>query len=181
MPKRSAASTCFRPRPFMSVSILKTSCALTKCSPAFGTPRSLNTFRPPFSYPFLLMVFSPLQSVRLTQPLLHQFQVPGGLASSFRFLLESVKDVHRSGIAQGVHGAKRIATKVLYHFHHPCPAEAAEGLRIAMLAAALRDVEGITHVILDRPGKPTQVPAARSDPDHRFQGQIRSHLRLLRI
>src|SRR6266404_9505809 len=96
------------------------------------------------------------------QPLLHQLQVPARrLASSLRFLLESVKDVYRSRIPQAVNGAKRIAAKVLYHFHHPCPAKAAERVRIAMLAAALRDVEGITHVILDRSGKRTQVPAAR--------------------
>jgi len=76
------------------------------------------------------------------QPLLHQLQVPARrLASSLRFLLESVKDVYRSRIPQAVNGAKRIAAKVLYHFHHPCPAKAAERVRIAMLAAALRDVE----------------------------------------
>jgi len=39
----------FRPRSFMIASILNTSCALTKCSSAFGTPRSLNTLRLPIS------------------------------------------------------------------------------------------------------------------------------------
>jgi hypothetical protein len=76
----------------------------------------------------------------LTQPFLHQFQVPARrLASSLRFLLESVKDLRRSRIPQGVHGTKRIARKILYHVHHPCPAKAAQRLRISMLAAALRD------------------------------------------
>jgi hypothetical protein len=48
----------FRPRSFMIVSILNTSCALTKCSSAFGTPMSLKTFLLPVSYRFLLLMAS---------------------------------------------------------------------------------------------------------------------------
>src|ERR1700733_2209087 len=55
MPKRSAASTCFKPRSFMIVSILKTSCALIRCSSAFGMPMSLNTFPLLASHLFLVM------------------------------------------------------------------------------------------------------------------------------
>src|SRR5437667_4173970 len=59
-PNKPAASTCLRPRALKMVSILNTSCALTKCSSAFGTPMSLNTLRLPILYPFLrLIAFSP--------------------------------------------------------------------------------------------------------------------------
>jgi hypothetical protein len=46
-PNIAAVSTCLRPRFFRIVSILNTSCALTKCSSALGTPMSLNTLRLP--------------------------------------------------------------------------------------------------------------------------------------
>ena len=61
-PERSAASTCFNPRSFIIVSILKTSCAFTRCSSAFGKPISLNTFPLLAAYALFLMVLSPVRS-----------------------------------------------------------------------------------------------------------------------
>src|SRR5260370_7447199 len=61
MPNRLEGFCCGRLRTFMSVSILKTSCALTKCSSAFRTPISLNTFRLPVSYLFLVKGMLPLR------------------------------------------------------------------------------------------------------------------------
>ena len=50
---------------FRIVSILNTSCALTRCSSALGTPMSLNTLPLPVSYGFLLLIaLSLLQFVR---------------------------------------------------------------------------------------------------------------------
>jgi hypothetical protein len=47
-----------------------------------------------------------------------------------------------------------------------------------MLAAALRNLQGISHVILDRIGKRAQILAARSDPYHRLQEWFIGHRQL---
>jgi len=92
--------------------------------------------------------------------LLDQLGVPARcLATNLRFLLEGVKHVHRSREPEGVYGAERIAAKVLDHFHHPCPAKAAQRLRITVFAAVLRDLQGITNMILDPLRESAQVLA----------------------
>ncbi len=55
-PRSSAASVCFIWRFFMIVSILKTNCAFTRCSSAFGTPISRKTLPLPDSWTLLLML-----------------------------------------------------------------------------------------------------------------------------
>jgi len=116
------ASTCFRRRFFMMPSILNTSCALIRCSSAFGTPMSLNTFRFPVSYPFLLVAFPPLQSVPPPQESLNQINTPARrFPPGLRFLLKSVKDVSSGRVPNGVHGAECVAAIVVDDFNHPPP------------------------------------------------------------
>jgi hypothetical protein len=47
--------------------------------------------------------------------------------------------------------------EILDYLHHAGSSEPAQGLRIAVLAAALRNVEGVTYMILNRLGKCPQV------------------------
>jgi hypothetical protein len=65
-------------------------------------------------------------------------------------------------VSQRVHRAKRVAAKILDHFHNPRPAKAGQRFRVTVLSAALRDVQGITHMVLDGLGKRAQILAARS-------------------
>lgn len=70
-----------------------------------------------------------------------------------------MKDINRTREPQGVDCAKRIAAKVLDYFHYSRSAKAAQRLCIAVLAAALRDVQGVAHVILNWLGKGAQILA----------------------
>jgi hypothetical protein len=97
--------------------------------------------------------------------------------SALRFLLEGVKDVDRIREPHRIHGAKCVAAIILDHFHHPSPAKTSQGLRVAVLAAALRDVQGIAHVILYVLGEFAQILAARSHPDYRLERRLCHHCR----
>ena len=44
-----------------------------------------------------------------------------------------------------------------------------------MLATALRDVEGVSHLILNRVGQGAQILPARSDPHHRLERRLIHH------
>ena len=68
-----------------------------------------------------------------------------------------MQHVHRPRVPQRVDSAKCIATKILNHLHDPCPAKASHCFRVVVLTAALRDVQCITHVILDRTGELAQI------------------------
>jgi hypothetical protein len=60
-------------------------------------------------------------------------------------------------------------------FYDPGPVKAAQRLRVAVLAAALGNVQGIAHVILHGFGELSQIFAARSNPDHRPQRLFIGH------
>ena len=104
------------------------------------------------------------------QPLSYQLHVPvRRQPSGLRFLLEGVKHIHGPCVPHGINGSECIVAIVLDDFHNPCPAEATERLRVAVLAAWLRDIQGIAHVILYRIGEldkslrldPTQITGFR--------------------
>jgi len=78
-------------------------------------------------------------------------------------------------VAYRVHGPERVAPEILDHFHNSGPAEPAQRLGVAVPAAALGNLQGIPHMILDRLGKCPQVLQARTDPDHRLQERRVGH------
>jgi len=79
-------------------------------------------------------------------------------------------------VFQRVHGSECIAAKILNHFKHPCPTKAGQHFGIAMFATALRDINRIAHLMLDRIRKVLQILAARPHPDHRLERRLFSHL-----
>ena len=66
-------------------------------------------------------------------------------------------------IPQRVH-RERSAAIILDDLHHSGPAEAGQCLRVPMLAALLRDIQRIAHMVLYRIGELAQILAARSAP-----------------
>jgi hypothetical protein len=55
-------------------------------------------------------------------------------------------------VFQRVHRSECIAAKILNDFKHPLPHQNRSALWIAMLAAALRDINRIAHLMLDKSG-----------------------------
>src|SRR4051812_8857766 len=112
MPSSLPASTCVTPRALRMLSILWTSFALTKCSSAFGKPRSLKTFPLPTSN-FFFMFLAPVLGdfCSFAQPLFDQFHLPFRCDPACpRFLLEYVEHIDAVCEADGVDGSKCVTT-----------------------------------------------------------------------
>ena len=86
-----------------------------------------------------------------------------------------MKDVNCPLISQGVHRSERVTAKILDDFHNSSTPKAAQRFRIAMLAAPLRNVQGLAHVVLDWLRKRAQILAARSNPYYRLQQWFIGH------
>ena len=63
---------------------------------------------------------------------------------------------------------KGVTAMIPDYLHDSSTAEAAMRFRVVVLAATLRNVQGIAHVILDGLGKRAQILTARTYPDHRL-------------
>src|ERR1700752_5043716 len=92
---------------------------------------------------------------------------PWRAASALRLLLKSMQHIDRTGQAHGVNAAKCIAGVIGDDLHHPCPAEAFEGLCVPVLVALLGDIKRVAHAAPDVRRQGTQVSPARSYPDDR--------------
>jgi len=112
----------------------------------------------------------------LAQPLLDQLDIPVRcLPSALRLLLEDVKYIHRPSIFQGVYRPESVATVVFDDFQDARSTKAAKNLCVLMLAAALRDVQGISHVILHWRRELSKIFQTRANRDYRLERRVIGH------
>lgn len=86
-----------------------------------------------------------------------------------------MEHVDRVPVTNRVHDPERVAPEIRDYFYNSSLAEPAQRLGVAVLVAALGNVQGLTHMILDRLGKRPQILQARTDPDHRLQERLVGH------
>lgn len=89
-----------------------------------------------------------------------------------------MKHKDRPRIFQGVNRPEGITAVILDYFQNACSTKAAKYLRILMLAAALSDVQRLTHVVLHRRWELAKISEACANPDHRFERRVLGHGRI---
>ena len=91
-----------------------------------------------------------------------------GVAIALTLLLEAMQDKHRFRKFDGVDGAIGAAGIVFDNFQNTSPSKAFEWLCRVMLAASLREIQGVTKELPHIRRQRHKVFLAAADPDERL-------------
>jgi hypothetical protein len=122
-----------------------------------------------------------VESFGLSQALVDEVEIAFRRGdAALRFLLESVQDVDRLGIADRIDPTPRVAAVVRDDFKHSASAKTFQGLGRRIGFALLRGVKGLADVPPDLAREPSQVSPARTDPnDLALRSCYYTYIRLL--